>query len=69
MEALTSDRDIAADPTLASLLERAPDDATRIELLIARARQLQPQHPQQAIGLRTPRPGTCRAAFLCQSHR
>ncbi|KXB97806.1 MAG: hypothetical protein AA908_05225 [Chlorobi bacterium NICIL-2] len=49
MEALTSDRDIAADPTLASLLERAPDDATRIELLIARARQLQSQHPQQAI--------------------
>ncbi len=49
MEAQTSDRALAADPTLASLLEHATDDATRIELLIARARQLQTQQPEVAM--------------------
>ncbi len=49
MQATASERDIASDAALESLLERAPDDYTRVELLVSRARQLQRQQPKQAI--------------------
>lgn len=44
-----SERDIASDAALETLLERAPDDYARVELLVSRARQLQRQQPHQAI--------------------
>ncbi|GIV53654.1 MAG: hypothetical protein KatS3mg039_0172 [Candidatus Kapaibacterium sp.] len=48
MQAPASERDIASDAALESLLEQAPDDYARVELLVSRARQLQRQQPQQA---------------------
>lgn len=49
MQLVASDSGAALDPALESLLERAPDDYTRVELLVERARQLQSQAPHRAI--------------------
>ncbi|MCX8051947.1 MAG: tetratricopeptide repeat-containing sensor histidine kinase [Chlorobi bacterium] len=48
MSAVSSDRSLVGDEAIESLLERAPDDYTRVELLVTTARQLQRQQPQRA---------------------
>ncbi|MCX7929815.1 MAG: tetratricopeptide repeat protein [Chlorobi bacterium] len=49
MPAVSSDRDLVGDEAIESLLEQAPDNYTRVELLVSTARQLQRQQPQRAI--------------------
>ncbi|MCS7000931.1 MAG: tetratricopeptide repeat protein [Candidatus Kapabacteria bacterium] len=48
MQSVAPDREVTRDATLESLLERAPDDYTRVELLVSRARQLLSTAPEQA---------------------